>query len=165
MLASENIFLRTLQLEDADLISKWENNPDNWEVSGTKTPFSTEEILAFVTADDDVVRNKQIRYLICLKSTKTPIGTIDLFEYDEKKKAVGVGVLIADIHQRKRGFAFEALELINNYCSNELKIVTIFCNITIDNEASIRLFEKNGFQFIEERLLFSNKVKYYELQL
>ncbi len=165
MLAAENIFLRTLQSSDAKEMLRWENNPENWEVSGTKAPFTKEEIEAFVSADSDINKNQQIRYIICLNSTNQAIGTIDLFEYDAQNKSVGVGILIADKEDRRKGYANEALTLIENYCSNELNIVTIFCNIIKDNTASIRLFEKCRFQFIEERVLFENEVNYYELKL
>ena len=54
-------------------------------------------------------------------------------------------MLIAETANRKKGYAKEALELVLNYCRNELKVVTIFCNIIKDNKASIRLFEGVGF--------------------
>ena len=162
MLKSENIFLRLLQPTDVDVILKWENNPENWNISGTVNPFTREEIFNFVNANHDIEKNEQIRYVICLKSTKEPVGTIDLFEYNSQDNIVGIGVLIANEEHRKKGFAKEALNLIIAYCRNELHIVTIFCNIVKKNKASIRLFEGCEFQFIDERILFENEVNYYE---
>jgi diamine N-acetyltransferase len=165
LLKSENIFLRELQSTDVDVILKWENNPENWKVSGTTMPYIKEDIAEFVSAEHDIVKNEQLRFVICLNPSEQAIGTIDLFEYNVQENTVGVGVLIAETVNRNKGFAKEALDFILNYCRNELKIVTVFCNIIKDNKASIRLFEGCGFQFVDERILFKNEVNYYEKTL
>ncbi len=165
MLSSKNIFLRTLQPYDTDDISKWENDSKNWKVSGTIKPFTKAEIESFVNAEHNINLNKQIRYVICLNSTQKAIGTVDLFEYDTQNKILGVGILIAELTNRNKGYASESLGLIIDYCRNELRIVNLFCNILKDNATSIRLFENLGFQFVEECVLFENEVNYYELKL
>ncbi len=165
MLNTENIGLRKLQSTDVDLILEWENNIENWSVSGTTQPFRKDEISQFVNGVHDVYLNKQIRYIICLNSNNKAVGTIDLFELDTENRTVGVGVLIADKENRNKGYASEALDVISNYCRNELNVVTIFCNVEEDNINSIRLFEKNGFQCVDERILFGKPVNYYELKL
>ncbi|PCI94438.1 MAG: GNAT family N-acetyltransferase [Flavobacteriales bacterium] len=165
LLKSQNIFLRKLESTDVDLILEWENNIENWEVSGTVKPFTKEEIEQFVNGNHDIYENKQIRYVICLVANNRAIGALDLFEFDSQNKTVGVGVLIAETENRRTGYASDSLNLICDYCSNELNVVTIFCNILKDNIASIRLFEKNGFQFVEERILFKKPINYYELKL
>ena len=129
MLKSSTIFLRTLQSNDVDNILKWENNPKNWQVSGTTRDFTEEEIEVFVNSEHDLEVNQQIRYVICLNSTKEAIGTLDLFEHDAQSKTVGIGILIANQENRKRGYASETLNLIIDYCRNELKLVNLFCNI------------------------------------
>ena len=165
MLKSDRVFLRKLQETDVDFIFEWENNIDFWKVSGTTKPFTKQEISEFVAGEHNILENKQIRYVICLIENNKAIGTIDLFEYNKSKQLAGVGILIADKLYRQKGYADEALKLIANYCSNELNIVTIFCNIFKDNIHSIRLFEKNGFQLVDERILFDQPVNYYELKL
>ncbi len=146
-------------------ILRWENNSENWGVSGTRTPFIEEDILHLVNTQQDIKINKQIRYMICLNSTQNAIGTLDLFEFNESNKIIGVGILIADVENRNKGYAQETINLIIDYCRNELELISIFCNILKDNSTSIRLFENCGFQFIEERELDEKKVNYYELSL
>jgi diamine N-acetyltransferase len=163
LLIGTHIFLRAIQPSDVDFILALENNPENWEVSGTTTPFTREEITSFVNAEHDIYKNKQYRFIICLSANNQSIGTIDLFEFDEQLKQVGIGILIGEKEDRNKGYASEALKLVINYCATELKIVQLFCNIFKENKNSIRLFEKNGFQFIEERALFGKPVNYYEL--
>lgn len=165
MLKGQHIFLRHLQSTDVDFIYKWENDTANWAVSGTTKPFTKPEIETFVNTKQNLLLDGQLRYVICLNDIEQPIGTIDLFEFDVEQSAVGIGVLIAEKAQRNKGFASETINLIIDYCRNELKLVNLFCNIQKDNTASIRLFEKCGFRFVEERILFQNKVNYYELIL
>jgi diamine N-acetyltransferase len=164
LLKSEHIFLRKLQVSDVDFIYEWENNPANWEVSNTQQPFSKQEIIEFVQSEQNIILNKQLRFIICLNQNEEPIGCIDLFEFDEKKRQVGIGILIADNQHKNKGYGTEALKVLINYCRNELEIVHLFCNIFKENTTSIRLFEKCGFKFIEERFLDGNKVNYYELK-
>lgn len=165
MLVGEHIFLRKLLLSDVGVILKWENNPENWKISGTTKAFTALEIETFVSQPQDLKVNQQFRYVICLNDSKNPIGTLDLFEFDEQNKSVGIGVLIAEKVHRNKGCASEALALVIKYCRNELNLVNLFCNIQKDNATSIRLFEKNGFQFIQEKELFGKPVNYYELKL
>ena len=149
MLIGRQVFLRKLNQTDVDLVLAWENDPKNWEVSGTTQPYTKTEIAALVDENQSVEINKQVRFLICLKQSETPIGTIDLFEFDAIKKSVGVGVLIAANAHRQKGFASAALELIIAYCKKELKLKVLFCNIQQHNKVSVRLFEKCGFIFLQ----------------
>ncbi|MCL4856083.1 MAG: GNAT family N-acetyltransferase, partial [Flavobacteriales bacterium] len=107
-LVSEHIYLRKVIPSDASIIFAWENNPENWEVSNTEKCFTFKEIEAFVNQPQEINLYHQIRFIICLNKTDSPIGSIDLFDYEEGK-SVGVGVLIADKNDRNKGYAKEAL--------------------------------------------------------
>lgn len=163
-LIADHIYLRNVLPTDAPIIFKWENNPENWEVSNTERCFTLNEIEEFVNQPQNIYLNNQIRFVICMKNTDNPIGCIDLFDY-QKEKSVGVGVLIADKNDRNKGYAKEALKQLINYVRNELNVAYIFCNILENNKPSIRLFEYCGFRFIEERILEGTDVNYYELDI
>jgi diamine N-acetyltransferase len=150
---------------DESPIFKWENDTFNWEFGDTKESFSKEQIIDFVDGVQDIIINKQLRLMIDLKSRDFSVGCIDLFEFDNEKNILGVGILIGEQDFRNRGYAKEALSLIVGHCRNDLKIETLFCNIAPNNLLSIKLFENNGFQFIEKRDLFGKQVNYYELNL
>lgn len=163
LLVGDRVHMRTVTPADFQLIYEWENNPENWEVSNTQEPFTEEEIRSFVNLQPDIFEQQQMRYIICLNDSESPIGCIDLFDFDAQNKSVGIGVLIADKNNRSKGFAKEALQCIVNYYLNKLKIKLFFCNISKENKPSIRLFESCGFHLIEERELNDNPVNYYEL--
>ncbi len=163
MLIGNHIFLRSVVSTDVDFILSVENNTENWAIGGITKPFTRKEIIDFVASDQNLHKNKQLRFIICEKRTEQPIGTIDLFEYNKELKNVGIGILIEHKESRRKGFATEAIKLIIRHCKTELNIIQLFCNIFKDNKNSIRLFEKCGFNFIEEKTLFNKPVNHYTL--
>ncbi len=145
MLKGEQIYLRTLEPADADIILKWENNSDNWRVSNTLVPFSRKLIEDYVNSAQDIYSIKQLRFIICLVENDKEIGAIDLFDFDPYHHKVGLGILIAELEDRRNGYAKEAVILIKEYCFNHLNLHQVYCNVLSENKASIDLFEKSGF--------------------
>ena len=145
MLKGEQIYLRTLEPADANIILKWENNSDNWRVSNTLVPFSRKLIEDYVNSAQDIYSIKQLRFIICLVENDKEIGAIDLFDFDPYHLKVGLGILIAELEDRRNGYAKEAVLLIKEYCFNHLNLHQVYCNILSKNKASIDLFEKSGF--------------------
>ncbi len=145
MLKGGQIYLRTLEPSDADIIWKWENNADNWRVSNTLVPFSRKLIEDYVNSAQDIYSIKQLRFIICLVENDKEIGAIDLFDFDPYHHKVGLGILIAELQDRRNGYAKDAVLLIKEYCFSHLNLHQVYCNILSDNKASIDLFEKSGF--------------------
>jgi len=146
-LKGQLVTLRALEPEDIDLLYSWENDPEHWAVSNTQTPFSRFVLEQYIsTAHVDIYSAKQLRLMICDKEGGKAVGSIDLFDFEPNHLRAGVGILIADKTDRRKGYASEALELLKNYCFEILNLQQIYCNITTDNESSILLFQKHGFQ-------------------
>jgi diamine N-acetyltransferase len=145
---SEDIYFRALEPTDVELLYSCENDYDVWKVSNTISPFSKDIILQYLkTAHQDIFTNKQLRLMICEIKTSNCIGTIDLFDFDPYNLRVGVGVLIFE-NYRKKGYAFQSIELIKKYTKETLLLNQLFCNINSSNIESINLFEKCGFELI-----------------
>ncbi|MFQ8805994.1 MAG: GNAT family N-acetyltransferase [Alistipes indistinctus] len=60
----------------------------------------------------------------------------------------GVGILIYDKNDQKRGFASEAVSLLIRYCFQILGLNQLYCNIPAGNIASQALFKSKGFRVI-----------------
>jgi diamine N-acetyltransferase len=149
-LENNTIILRALEPGDVDLLYRWENDPENWFVSNTRTPFSREVIRKYVEeSHKDIYEQKQLRLMIQLKSPPAEqgitIGAIDLFDFDPYHLRAGVGILIAEKEQRSRGLASDALQLLVEYAFGVLGLHQLYCNIAADNKTSIGLFTKAGF--------------------
>ena len=145
-LQGQQISLRAIEPEDIDILYQWENDTENWNVSNTQTPFSRFVLEQYIaTAHQDIYNVKQLRLIICDSANK-PVGCIDLFDFEPNHLRAGIGILIAEKSDRKKGYASEALEILIEYCFLSLNLHQLFCNIGIDNEASVLLFQKHGFQ-------------------
>lgn len=141
----KTVFLREMNLEDASLILDWENDPKNSLYSDFDGPYIIEDIEQLIIDSPKINDNKQVRLLICERESLSPIGTIDLFEIDEIRKQAGVGILVADDEKKRKGFALQALSLIEDFALNELNLSLLFCTINSKNIASLQLFKKAGY--------------------
>ena len=170
-LESKNIKLRALELSDIDFIYKWENDSNSWFVSNTLVPFSRYILEKYIESSHlDIYQTKQLRLMICLNnSVETPIGTIDLFDFDPFHNRAGVGILIAEKQHQNKGFASESLQLLIQYCFRTLHLHQLFCNIAKNNTASINLFEKYNFEISGKKKQWlkdgNNWIDEYFLQL
>ena len=142
ILLGKNINLRALEPTDLNFLFSTENNELFWEISSTQLPFSKYILQKYIeNAHQDIYEAKQYRFVIC-DFNNSPVGMIDLFDFNPLHKRVGVGILILP-EQQNKGYASEALELIIEYVFTYLHVHQIYANITSDNIKSIKLFEKH----------------------
>ena len=140
------VSLRAIEPSDIDVLYQWENDTETWNVSNTQTPYSRFVLEQYIaSAHQDIYSVKQLRLMICNEEERA-VGSIDLFDFDPNHLRAGIGILVADKSDRKKGYAFDALNVLVDYCFSILNLHQLYCNITIDNEASILLFQKQGFQ-------------------
>ncbi len=145
MLKGNAVLLRAVELADKDKIYHWENDTDQWPISFTTKPFSSETIAQYISNDAyDIYTTKQLRLMICLLD-ETVIGCIDLYEYDPRNQRAGIGILI-DKAFRRNGYALEALRILKVYAFETLFVNQLFVNIDDYNQSSIALFEKSNFK-------------------
>ena len=156
LLIGELIQLRAMEPADFNLLYRWENDTSIWSVSGTLAPFSRYVLEEFVSqAHQDIYTNKQLRLMIDLRyydeedgvtEEVRSIGCVDLFDFDPKNRRAGIGVLIANRADRGKGYATEALHLLIDYGFDMLDLHGFYSNVRVDNENSVALFKKLGFE-------------------
>jgi diamine N-acetyltransferase len=151
-LESSRLHLRAPEPEDLEILYNWENDTSTWLVSNTLTPFSKFVLRQYLeTAHRDIFESKEIRLMIDLKTNQnnaSTIGTIDMFDYDPLNMRAGIGILIAASQNRKLGYAYEALQMIDDYAFNILQLHQLYCNIPEDNIPSLNLFQKAGYEIV-----------------
>jgi diamine N-acetyltransferase len=148
MITGKHVSLRALEPHDRDLMYSWENNMENWPVSGTLSPFSRQTMDEFLrNAKDDIYTTRQLRLAIDVNNPvpQRTIGYVDLFDFDPPHRRAGVGILVGDTKERGKGYAFETLQLLSTYAKNVLNLHQLYCHIHADNLPSIRLFTKAGY--------------------
>jgi diamine N-acetyltransferase len=148
---TSQIELRALEPEDIDLLYKWENNKQIWQVSDTVTPFSRFILQKYLDNSHlDIYETKQLRLMIDIpegKSRRT-VGSVDIFDFNPVHLRAGVGILIGDEKDRDKGIATMALRELVHYAFSVLNLHQLYCNIQAHNSQSLRLFQKEGFTII-----------------
>ena len=147
-LKGKNIYLRALEPEDLEFIHAIENDESIWEISNTQTPYSKFLIKQYLEhAHKDIFEVKQLR-LVISNYENIALGMIDLFDFDFKNSRAGVGILVREPNDRKRGYGREALKLLIDYSFTHLGLHQLYCNISEENEVSVKLFVNHGFKKI-----------------
>ena len=145
-LKGEKIFVRALEPEDLDFILKVENTEEFWEISTTKVPYSRFLIKKYLqNSHRDIYEVKQLRLMIC-DVEGFSLGLVDIFDLEPKDRRAAIGILITDKVNRSKGYGTAVLKLIADYCFSHLGLHQLYANVTADNQASIRLFEKNEYR-------------------
>ena len=145
--------LRALEPDDLDTMYRWENDTNIWRVSGTTAPFSRHSLMRLIDEQRfDIYATRQQRLVIETTDTPQPAmaGTVDLFEFDPQNLRAGVGIMTAP-EMRGRGYGADALKALEGYCRETLHLHQLWCEVSADNEASMRLFTAAGYEECSRR--------------
>ncbi|MBP7507361.1 MAG: GNAT family N-acetyltransferase [Prolixibacteraceae bacterium] len=145
-LSDGNIKLRALEPEDLELLYKWENDISVWKVSNNKTPLSKFILAGYIkSSDKDIWESKELRLMIENKEGNG-VGTIELFDFDPYNSRAGIGIMIYDNEERRKGIATSAINLISEFAFKEIGIYQLYANISSSNIPSLSLFKVLGFE-------------------
>lgn len=145
-LENEHLRLRALEPEDLEILYKWENNTDIWQVGCTTEPYSRYILKEYIAySDKTIYEKKQLRLMITRKADEAVVGTIDLTDFDPHNLRAGVGILIDPSYQAN-GYASQAIQLIKKYAFEFLHLKQLYAHIPVNIPASIHIFQANGFQ-------------------
>lgn len=87
-----------------------------------------------------------LRKMIVLRKTERVIGTVNLFELDDRAvEGYELGYVLSPAH-RRQGYATEAVRALCDCLLNELGADLLFATAIEGNAASLRLLERLGFR-------------------
>ncbi len=145
-LYDDTIMLRTPEPYDLDAIYSWENDTELWAVGTSCAPFSRKVIEDYINSyNPDIYVTRQLRLMITTHDSHEPIGAIDLYDFDPNNRRAGVGIII-DRRVQRMGYGRRALGLMAEYCREALGMHQLYATIPVDNEPSLKLFQKLGFK-------------------
>lgn len=112
---------------------------------------SIEETQGAITFYIDCVNNKHLPYVLAveLKETGELIGDIGVNEVEGKSGEVEIGYGICKKY-RGKGYATELLKAMTEYIIETFKINVLYGRVMNGNNASVKVLEKNGYEFIKE---------------
>jgi diamine N-acetyltransferase len=146
LLENDIIKLRALEPEDLESLYVWENQAAFWIVGNTRQPYSRFQLKQYILQSDlNLYENLQLRLIIEQKSDSKAVGTVDLFDFDIHNSRIALGLFVDEEFQGM-GIAKSALQLIEDYVFNFLKINQLYCHIADSNIASRNMFEKMGYE-------------------
>lgn len=149
---SESVYLRALEPEDISYLYVWENDPEIWKVSCNSTMFSMKDLKLFIdSSHKDIHCTLQKRFIIAKIENDTPIGTIDLYDFDPHNRRAYIGIMIYEAEHRNHGYATDAINLIKSYAFDIVSMHQLSAITTTSNIESLKLFEKAGFTKCAEK--------------
>lgn len=136
--------------EEYEMQTKWQNDPD-------KLTFIVlrKDLYEYSSSNDNQKRE-----------IESMIGDVNCFfygDFDDDNKYLGeLEIMIVDKQNRGSGFGSESIRLMINYCLSYIenpKIIEFVVKINEENESSINMFKKIGFQFSKKISVF-NQIEY-----
>lgn len=147
-ITNNDIRLRALEPDDVELLYRWENDALAWRVSNTHAPLSKFMLANYIKSSDrDIWESKELR-LIIETNSGVPVGTIELFDFDPYHSRAGIGIMIFETEERRKGLAFNSIQILIQYAHNELGINQLYANVAESNQSSIQLFKKLEFETV-----------------
>ncbi|MCS2893661.1 GNAT family N-acetyltransferase [Parabacteroides faecis] len=128
LLENEMIRLRALEPEDLELLYRWENNPDLWELGNTMSPYSRYILKEYIRESHrDIFDTRQLRLMIELRSTGAAIGTVDLYDFEPHHRRAGIGILVDPLYQGER-ICIRSDACIDGICFSVSEIAPVICS-------------------------------------
>ena len=127
-------------MEDGDATERyagWINDPEVNRFLGTK--HTTVQGLR------DYIAQKDALFFGIFLKDGTHIGTVKLEPIEHEKNCATIAVMIGDKTCWGKGYAAEAMQLLIDWCFQELKFDEVNLGVIAKNAAAIRAYEKMGF--------------------
>ena len=122
------IRLRAPEPEDLEVMFRFENATDVWEMSNTTGPYSRFQLKQYIEqTQNDLFADRQLRLMI-ENGNRQVVGMVD------------------DKSCRRQGIGRNALALLEEHCFRYLGIHQLFAYIAVENLPSRRLFAACGYK-------------------
>ncbi len=156
------IYISEITREDLPYIHWVENLEEYWHINEHPGPYTLDEITDCFFPARRYPLHKQQRWVIWEQEKKMAIGILDVFDFNENEKSIGIGILIPNKNDHNKGFGKEAISLLIKKLTFDKQIAKVFALIDKDNAPSTYLFEKSGFEFRREQMCLNRIVNRYD---
>lgn len=142
ILKDNEIVLRAIEENDADLLYKMINDPEMERmVVGWSFPVSKSEQIQWIHTQKS--NSSNMRYIV--EMDKKAVGMASLTKLDFKNSVCELNIKL-DSDAKGKGIGYRTINLLLNYCFNELNIHCATAEILDYNIPSQKLFTKCGFK-------------------
>lgn len=151
-LFSGKLFLRALEPEDEPLLYDIENREEAFLSGANHIPFSHDYLQRFIYASlqENFFSTGQLRLVACCgennkKEIAEPVGVLDIFNYEALHRRAETGIVVCPAY-RNKGVGEKILALACTYAQNRLNLHQLYAEVPANNENSLKLFAKCGFE-------------------
>lgn len=149
-IVSGELSLRALEPEDEPLLYDIENRREAFLIGENRIPFSHDYLQRFIYASlqENFFSSGQLR-LIAGRNTPEgmaeAVGIVDFFNYEAFHRRAETGIVVCPAF-RNRGMGEKILEMACTYARNQLNLHQLYAEVAANNENSLKLFAKCGFE-------------------
>jgi len=144
-LETERLLLKQMTGGDANALFAYQSDAANFPYVDMPVYSEQEEASAFIKRINSGIRESKWIYWGIFKKTGGPmIGTICIWDLDEKKNTAEVGYGIYPAY-RGSGFMCEALRAVASFALQDMALAVLEAYTNVDNAPSRRVLERCGF--------------------
>lgn len=143
----EKIILRRMEEADTHHIVAWRNNPRVRACFIYRKEFTPQGHQGWIR--DQIEPGHARQWILCEKSSGTPVGSVYFRDIDRKKKEAEYGIFIGEDRAAGKGYGTEAARLAVSCGFCEMGLERIILRVFTDNTAALRSYEAAGFRIVE----------------
>lgn len=95
---------------------------------------------------DHMTAGNRVTFAVYDLSDMAPVGSIGLFDLDQRHGTCELGVGILEPERRNKGLGTEAVKLITDHAMRDLGMHNVHLTALAFNDAGLRAYEKAGFR-------------------
>ena len=149
------VLIRPLKISDAQISWKWRNDPKIWEYTGSTPNYNITPEIELQWIKEVLKRKGEKRFAICIAETDEYIGNAQLT--DITTDSAQYHLFIGETSFWGKGIGKQVANLVLEYAFNTLYVKEVYSYFNINNLASIKACENNGFKFSSKK---NNQVMY-----
>lgn len=148
---TEHLKVRKFNIADAQCLYENHLEAEIKEWIPNESYADLEEAKSAIDFYINCVENEHLPYVlaIALKKTGELIGDVGVNEVEGNSQEVEIGYSICKKHSGK-GYATEMVRAMTDFVVQKFGIKVLYGRVMHGNHASVRVMEKNGYQFIKE---------------
>lgn len=142
-LRGERVDLAPPEMEDAENLSRWLNDPAVWVPFARLWPTNVDHERQWISNQPS--RRDEINFIIFEKPSGRAVGLAGLRSLDSANATGRLGVLIGEPADRGKGLGTEAVKVLLGYAFDYLGLRRVNLAVLASNPAAIHIYEKLGF--------------------
>ena len=143
-ITGEKIYLRPIELEDAEFISQGENDERVRDALFLAFPANPSQLRARI--ESYINDPNQLVFMIVTKENDVTVGQTAFFRIDYVSRAAVFYLAILDTKFWGGGFGGEATKLMVDYAFQTLNLNRIQLHVNADNTPAIKIYQRVGFK-------------------